>query len=491
MKLSTISFAVAAVAALASAPASASLLSQFNVPVANTMFMSGASALTGSLTAVMAKLCTGGAPNVRTLTIGGGTSDGRVFVCTTSGVAGAQFAGPFALVKRDTDGSFAGVGPVISQTNLLRWANIASCSATNCALDTTTPIKPNAGLTDVDTNVWVGSSNTGALSIPVPALGSTQAFGGFAGQGFGVMVSEELYKAMQIKQKAEGRLPSTVVVGDYTPGAAQPSITKEEYAAVIDGGNFAYVNNGALSGDANPVNLCRRVETSGTQAVSNAYFLNNPCAAASPTNGFVAPKRVDLANPTAVVFASPANAVTGNYDDFGGAFGLFEGSGTGDARNCVSRRNAGNNPNNVADPALGKYAIGFISLENPTQSGWKYVKLDGVSPDAYQVPVGSAADIAGGGASDGWAQDATRRISTIRAQYPISPEFQMLWPNGSTFNTFFTKLKDTFSDPTALSTPGVFQANNPALGSTFAAFPTQVHKGTRNGNFCAPQVLAE
>ena len=124
MKLSTISFAVAAVAALASAPASASLLSQFNVPVANTMYMSGASALTGSLTAVMAKLCTGGADNVRTLTIGGGTSDGRVFVCTTSGVAGAQFAGPFALVKRDTDGSVAGVGPVISQTNLVRWADI-------------------------------------------------------------------------------------------------------------------------------------------------------------------------------------------------------------------------------------------------------------------------------------------------------------------------------------------------------------------------------
>ena len=29
------------------------------------------------------------------------------------------------------------------------------------------------------------------------------------------------------------------------------------------------------------------METSGTQAVSNAFFLNNPCAAASPTNGFV------------------------------------------------------------------------------------------------------------------------------------------------------------------------------------------------------------
>ena len=163
MKLSQIALAVASLAAVPAFAAVGSLQTLYGVTPANTVYVSGASALSGSFANVVGANCTGGSGNVKSLTIGGGTSDGRVTVCTTSSTDG-QFAGPFAVVKRDTNGSFDGVGPVIDQS----------------------------GLTDVDTNVWVGMANTGALSIPVtdPATTGTVLNGGFAGQGFGVMVSD-------------------------------------------------------------------------------------------------------------------------------------------------------------------------------------------------------------------------------------------------------------------------------------------------------------
>ena len=495
MKLSRLAIALASISVAPAFAATGSLTALYGVPANNTVFISGASALSGSLASVVASRCQGGATNVRVLTVGGSTSAGRVAVCTTQSVGGNPFNAPFAVVKRDTNGSFDGVGPVISQTTLTGWADVNNCDnvANNCPIDSATARVPHAGLTDVDTNVWVGMSNTGALSVPVPAPTGTVRNGGFAGQGFGVMVSEELYKAMQKAQKTDGRLPSTCVTGDFVPGQCQPSISKEEYTAVVESTAFNYNTsaisgaNNPLTGDMNPVNLCRRVETSGTQASSNVYFLNNSCGNANPTGGFKSPKTVDLSSPTAISWSAPTHAVTGNYDDFGGVFGLFEGSGTGDARSCVVRRNSGNNPNNQAD-TLGKYAIGWISLENPPGAGWKYVKLNGVSPNAYQVPVGSAADTAGGGAADGWAQDSTNRITTVRGQYDASPELEMLWPSNTPYSTFLNSLKTAFADPNAVNLTGIFQANGTF---THASNPTKVHKGTRNGNFCAPMVLAE
>lgn len=514
MKLSQVALAVSASLVIAPALAATGSLSVlYGVPVSNTVYISGASALSGSLASVVAANCFGGAPNVRTLTIGGSTSDGRVTVCTTRSVSASHFpaasASPFAVIKRDINGSFDGVGPVIAQattqSDLERWANRNNCDsvALSCTLDTTTSIKPHAGLTDVDYNVWKGLANTLALTggnTPghanyVPPLGSTIKRGGFAGQGFGVMVSESLYNKMMAKQVAEGRLPvsagsASCVAGNFTPGACQPSISTEEYGTIVS--TDAYAFNGALNDDAtNPINLCRRVQTSGTQAASNVFFLNNSCANANPTGGAVAPNFVNLSSPTAVAWSTPVNNVSGNYDDFGGAFGLFEGSGTGDARNCVIRRNSGRNPNNfgtgngVGTDGLGTYAIGWISLENAPAAGWKLLKLDGISPNAVQVALANDTD----GNVDGWMADTNQRTNVVKSYYRASPELEMLWPNGSPYNSFFTALRNTFASPTVVSLRGVFQANG--NGPTHAAFPTQVHKGTRGGNFCAPQTLNE
>ncbi|MBL0943569.1 MAG: hypothetical protein IBJ04_04520 [Hydrogenophaga sp.] len=478
---------IAAIASLAAAApafaATGSLQALYNVTAARTVYISGASALTGSLASAVGALCQGGVANVRTLSVGGSTSDGRVFVCTTSsaGPAAGVFNAPFAVVKRDTNGSFDGVGPVINGSALTTWANVGNCDdvALNCARDTTTAIVPNGGLSDVETAIWRGLSNTGALSQPVPVPTGITLETGFAGQGFGIMVSEELYKAMQTQQKAAGRLPSTCTVGDFTAGACQPSISKAEYTAVVRGDAFNYAFNATLTGTNDPINLCRRVETSGTQAASNAYFLNNPCGNGNPTFGAIPPKAVDFSGGTAVSWTNgvPGATVSGNYDDFGGQFGLFEGSGTGDARNCVIRRNSGNNPNNVAD-GLGKYAIGFISLENAPAAGWKLIKLDGVSPNAYEST-----------AAGGWTVDNDQRRTVVQGRYDLAPEFELLYPTNSPFAGFFSALKTAFSTPSVLNTRGIFIS--PAGANTYTAFPTQVAKGTRAGNFCAPQSLTE
>ncbi len=499
MKLSQITVAVASLAVVPAFAAVGSLTALYGVAPANTVYVSGASALSGSFANVIAANCTGGAANVKSLTINGSTSDGRVTVCTTSSTDG-QFGAPFAVVKRDTGGSFEGVGPVIDQSGLQKWADVSNCNdvSLQCGLDTTTVRVPQAGLSDVDSNVWVGMANTGALSIPVPTPTSTVLSGGFAGQGFGVMVSDSLYNAMMAKQVAEGRLPASAggvacVAGNLTPGACQPSISKEEYTAVVSDGLFTYVAPAAVGATSNPltgsldtINLCRRVETSGTQASSNVYFLNNSCGNATPTKGFKPPKTVDFSgggvNP--VTFSSGAgDAVTGNYDDFGGAFGLFEGSGTGDMRNCVSRRNSGKNPNNVVD-TLGTYAIGWISLENAPAAGRQYLKLDGVSPNAVQVALANDTD----GVVDGWMADTDQRRNVVKGYYDAAPELEMLWPANTTIGTFLTSLKNTFANPAAVNTRGIFQANGVF---THAGNETQVHKGTRNGNFCSPQALAE
>ncbi|MEQ1663094.1 MAG: hypothetical protein ABL877_10420 [Thiobacillus sp.] len=509
MKATRIALALAALGMTAAHAASLPGLTAAGVPTSNQILVSGASALSASFAGVVTSMCDVAGGGVVTTNSCGSSG---VAVRCTKGKTDSGFSGvAFAVSKRDTDGSFAGVGNVISGTPITGWCD-APAGGVGAGVTNTSGagIAPDAGLTDVDTNVWVGMSNTGALSLPVPAASGVSLNGGFAGQGFGVMASEELYKAMQNVQKADGRLPSTCVTGDFVAGQCQPSISKEEYAAVAVDGNFSYVVPSTvpvvgyvspLTGDTNPINLCRRVETSGTQATSNVYFLNNSCGNASPTLGAKPPKKVDFSSGTAVTFVNGVSGavVTGNYDDFGGAFGLFEGSGTGDARNCVIRRNTSKNPNNVVD-TLGTYAAGVISLENTPAAGWKLLKIDGVSPNAYQTVLGEPimigkatdTDVNGDGVADsvadGWIQDSTHRITTVRGQYDFAPEFEMLWPSASGFATSLNKMKNTFADPAAVSLNGIFQANGVF---THASNPTKVHKGTRSGNFCAPQILAE
>ena len=481
MKLKSVVLAIAALGVASAFAATTTVTAQHNVQAANIVYISGSSAVGSAFKNVVAGLCTGGAINVVEYSAG---SAGKIEVCTTTGSRTGTPAAPFAVVKRDTNGSFDGVGPVINGTSLAGWPDVSVIDAAAKTTTATASHVPDGGLSDVDHNVWVGLSQNSGLSLPVPKPGTNIHTGaGFAGMPFGVMVTDAMYIAMQSVQSAaaDGRLATTcapavgatAVAADLT-GACQPSISRAEYSAIVNANATSYVVPAGMTGDnVNPVNICRRVETSGTQAVSNAYFLGNPCASGPVTGGLSTPKFVDMTT-TGVALTTPN---VGNYDDNGGALAIFEGSGTGDARNCMIARNTGKNPSNIAD-TLGKFAVGVIAADNVAPAtGWKYVKLDNVSPNYAAGAV-----------------DATQRKNAVNGFYDLTAELEILWNTSNSHAAFMAALETELGNPTSVGTtlPGLYQVNGSNGGaSTHALFPTQVSKGTRGGNLCAPNVLAE
>lgn len=210
----------------------------------------------------------------------------------------------------------------------------------------------------------------GVTPAALPAKTSGASFS----QAFGVAVSDDLYKALQVKQSI------TVPVGaDARLPQYQPTISRAQYVAIVSDA----FNEAKGSGDANSnptgidtvlgvgnsgdkLILCRRAPTSGTQASSNQFFLSTYTGGDGPVAGAYVP--ADNAT-----FGPSAGLPT---------FEVYEGEGTGNTRNCL---------NNVADTLSGfvptpagtkHYALGVLSLENSpstTAGTYRYVKINGVA----------------------------------------------------------------------------------------------------------------
>ena len=392
----------------------------------------------------------------------------------------------FIVVKRDEDGSFAGVGPVLQRgynalgvnTGGLNFIDLTQCSTganptchyikpdfTNGAA-----VIPDAGVTDVETNIWRGRGQFPFAGAPTSGPSTIKSK--FAAQGFGVAVTEKLYDALQTAQGLSG------CSGNYAAGACQPSISKAQYTSIVAQAGSTHTDWSPILGTigiGKPVNLCRRVSTSGTQASSDVAFLSNPCSNANPTFG--------------------ALAVATKDDSFPGEFHVFENSSTGNVKNCLNYRNNGFDNTTTGsftttagevisnnESTEGTFAIGWVSLENVPAAGtgpivtgpasavapgdkWKFVKLSGVSPNL----------------------DLKQRQTSIDMNYNDVFEFEALWRNDiggariGFMNAFVTKL----SNPNLVDLTGIYVVSN---GSTFtnALFPSHVGKGTRSGNSCSP-----
>ena len=479
MKLSQIALAVAAISA---APAFAVDIT-VGVPTGNIVRISGASALSGTLGTVIGSMCA--LAPVKYVD----NKDGKqtaAYLCNNA-LASSGFAtgSKFIVVKRDEEGSFAGVGPVIHKgyntngvnaggLNFMDLKNCTAAAPLTCVYilpTATTGLDiPDAGLTDVETKIWQGR---GQFPFPGAPSAATTFKTSFAAQGFGIAVTEELYKAMQTKELAAGELVAPCVVGDFT-AACQPSISRAQYTSIASqtGGyhtDWSPILGAAGAGQA--VNLCRRVKTSGTQAASDTYFLSNPCANANPTFGLLAPAEIS--------------------DSAAGAFHVSENSSTGNVKNCLNYHNNGfDNTTTVANAFIsnteateGKFAIGVVSLENlpaagtgPIVSGpasavaagdkWKFVKLSNVSPNV----------------------DANQRQTAIDGKYDFAFEFEALWRNdiGAARIAFMNALVNELASPTGVNLRGIYTVPGAFDNATF---PTQVGKGSRLGNSCQPLQL--
>jgi hypothetical protein len=265
---------------------------------------------------------------------------------------------------------------------------------------------------------------------------------------------------------AQGIVNNTDALDPNFDPANAPNITKQQYAAIADK-NGAYHSDwspilGAAAGTGKKVVLARRVDSSGTQASSSAFFLNNPCSAGS--NGSI----------------PPATAA-----DTTASFEVFEGAGTGNVKTRLSLANLQND-----------FAIGVVSLENdwriesipatptvasPGSHQYRFVKLNGVHPEAGDT--------------------ANARATVTSGNYPFHMEsysYERKNYAGAPAKTAFETgvigaIDAALVTPPTLASCAVFPRGltlNPAAGS-ICAVGNPVSNGTNFGNSCAPTELTQ
>lgn len=157
-------------------------------------------------------------------------------------------------------------------------------------------------------------------------------------QGFGVAVSANLYSALQAAQG----------------GVAQPSISRASYASLVTG--KVKSASALIPGDSTALTLARRDDLSGTQASSNIYFANNSCGINHDAKG----KLIKGVLGGALPVISSADSVAG--------------------LNVLALAVGGDVVTELNKPG---YGIGVISLTSAPKASdsWKFIKLDGISPN--------------------------------------------------------------------------------------------------------------
>jgi hypothetical protein len=237
------------------------------------------------------------------------------------------------------------------------------------------------GLTDVEDGLFLSTGDnqplqnntwaTTSVAGPVPlfsSFGTGTELAGFPTQVFGVVLgvgaSPKLYSALQADQIATGLLPSTCTAGTVSSPAATcaPNITRAQYASIA--ANSGGALNASLAAlftsvvpSATTFELARRDQGSGTQASSNAYFLNDGCS-----------------NLTTEAGSTPQ---------------LPYGSAGNVSYNASTSAAQGKIITPTLDGGTG-FAIGIVSVENESKwtGGSGFLKLDGFYPSAANAAVG-------------------------------------------------------------------------------------------------------
>lgn len=245
-----------------------------------------------------------------------------------------------------TNGSNAGVAQVLSDAKAEAEANIvtlgAGCTGTGLAYacTVTTPTEADMALSDVyPGEAVIGVLPEGPGNIAISGLTVVKT----AMEGFGIAVNPLLYAALQTSQG--------LCTG--VAAACQPSIRRADYTSLVtfDGATKDAASLLQNPNDGTALTLVRRTDSSGTQAASNIFFANNVCGLEGKVG---------------------ALALLGAADAAPGVFDILEKSSTGDVKTALTGTNTAG------------YALGVISLENvPTAvaTDWKFVKIDGVSPN--------------------------------------------------------------------------------------------------------------
>jgi hypothetical protein len=374
--------ALAVAATLVAGHAAAAAVTQADVAAARSAstlqetWLSGASAPTFNVFQGFALGCDAGSVAIFTnnATAGrpGSIGDYNAYACTRGGVVSVAY-------HTVAGGSFNAYAPHVDGTQLQRVKALdtASCSVTGSVTigSTVYPVKANCNrLNPVTTSDNGPTLPAGGFSDVEAALfgfdvssAGTEAQAN-VGQVFGLAVSTNLYRALQTAQGL-----SDVNATTFDPANA-PNLSSAQYTSIIAQG-AAYQTDWSpilgATGTGKKIVLARRVATSGTQASSNAHFLKNPCNGDPAVQGLLAP--------------------AGAGDSVPGAFEVSEASGTSDVKVALTTANTN-----------GHYAIGVVSLENDwraetnaARKEYRFLKLDGVHPEAGDVTYARAKALTG------------------------------------------------------------------------------------------------
>jgi hypothetical protein len=407
MKLKLVTLA----AALCTVGSAQALSPAATAAVTQKVYVSGASALRLSFGAYIQEICTPGSFDVffdDAGTVGDGivtTADGvngRAYSCTLASAVGNYAAGSDVVVyKRDQGGSGAGVNPILTPAALSRIdvtaagcvANVAQASpATDIQVPTflcssvDAAAVPDGGISDVEPALlqqFVNrQTNVAALAIP-----ATVNFGSVVQGIFGVAVNKKLYTRLQQAQGlAQVDPPADQDTWTSADIANIPSLSTEFVRAALTGGitgSAAAVRGWNVVVPAAPlvagktINVCRRVEGSGTQAASNAFFALNPCqvgyAAALTPSGF-----------TQTAAAPGVAGTNGTLGVRASSTAFREDTGTGGVETCLGTTvETAVNPADATDNEA--YGLAVLGRENNPRAnggdkGYRFVKLDGVAP---------------------------------------------------------------------------------------------------------------
>jgi hypothetical protein len=225
------------------------------------------------------------------------------------------------------------------------------------------------GISDVETNRFpstVIGSNTLAANTK---LGAAQVFG--------VAASIDLYTKMFDAQKLAGLIPAVCTVNSTALSYCIPNIAKAQMATIMSANdlNAAYAKGlEFLTNDPadNAVELryVRRVDTSGTQASAQNYFLGLPCSF-NQLSIVAEPTTIDAVGGTI------ANAKIENIRVYGAG-------GTSNVLTQLNQTDA-----DLVAPGIqpGVYALGVVSGENnQTGQTWRWLRVDGAPIGENAVP---------------------------------------------------------------------------------------------------------
>jgi len=412
----------------------------------------------------------------------GSTGNFNAYACTRGGVVsvmyhtvdGGSFNAYAPHVANDVDGD--GIFGITALKRLKAIDNNATCAviaatyngvpvynkcatvtptAANVLTEVSAALKPVAlpagGFSDVEAALW---------GVDASAAGTESQAN--VGQVFGLAVSTNLYRELQVAQGIYASVAAANAADAAFDPVNAPNITSAQYVSMAAQGSGYQTDWSPILGAAGTgkaVNVARRVATSGTQASSNAFFLKNPCNGDPAVQGALQPAKI--------------------ADSVPGAFVVTEGSSTGNVKTNLTSANT-----------AGQFAIGVVSLENDwrvetsaTNNQYRFVKVDGVHPET--------------GSWDGVTTNSngtpfyTARTTALNGDYAFHMEMRSFVAN--TADAFGAALIPAIA--ASLGNPGNCTdvprglTLNP-LGGSSCASGVEVAKHTRFGNNCqAPQLF--